>query len=188
MDRFSVAPAYMGRTVGEQIKRLREARRMSVSELARQTGISKATLSVLENGQGNPTIETIAALAVGLRLPLSDLIQPTVPREPMVIRGTENTPTSKQEMLGRIGAGAMTEIWRMRIAERGRRIESPAHAPGTVEHILVERGSMLIGRQENPTRLEAGDFVTFPADEPHVYEACVADVEAVVIMSYPAAG
>ncbi len=47
---------------------------------------------------------------------------------------------------------------------------------------------MLIGGPQNPARLEAGDFVTFPADEPHVYEACVADVEAVVIMSYPALG
>lgn len=159
---------------------------MSVSELARQTGISKATLSVLESGQGNPTIETIATIAIGLRLPLGDLIQPIAQREPVVIRGSEASTTSKQEMLYRIGSGRFTEVWRLRVAENGRRIESPAHAAGTVEHVLIEHGSMLIGTEDDPVLLGRGDFIVFPADVPHLYEACQDDVEAVLILSYPA--
>jgi transcriptional regulator with XRE-family HTH domain len=159
---------------------------MSVSELARQAGISKATLSVLEAGQGNPTIETIAALAVGLRLPLGDLIQPAELREPVVRRGTPAPADSKQELLHRIGSGTHTEVWRVRIGADGHRIESPAHTRGTVEHILVERGPMLVGDATAPELLEAGDFIIFPADVPHIYAASAADVEAVVIMSYPA--
>lgn len=189
MGRESAAqgPIRIGQAVGAQIRRLRRLRGMSVSELARQAGISKGTLSVLEAGQGNPTIETISAIAVALRLPLGDLIQPGTPREPTVVRGTDPPTTYKQELLHRIGSGAMTEVWRLRIAMAGQRIESPGHTAGTVEHILVERGPMLIGPVDEPVRLEAGDFMVFPTDAPHLYEACVDGCEAVVVMSYPAA-
>jgi transcriptional regulator with XRE-family HTH domain len=185
MEPRGAAPTEIGQTVGQQIKRLRQARRMSVSELSRQTGISKATLSVLESGQGNPTIETIAAIAVGLRLPLGDLITPPPPNGPIVRKGTEPPTESKQELLHRSSAGTATEMWRLRIGRRGRRIESPAHTTGTVEHILVTRGPIIIGAAIDPVQLDQGDFVSFPADVPHLYEACADDVEAVIVMNYP---
>lgn len=179
-------PARIGQAVGEQIRRLRRLRRMSVSELARQAGISKGTLSVLEAGQGNPTIETISAIAVALRLPLGDLIQPATPREVTVLPGTDPPETFKQELLHRIGSGMLTEVWRLRIATQGHRIESPGHSAGTIEHILVERGPMLIGPAERPVRVRPGDFMILPSDSPHVYEACADHCEAVVVMSHPA--
>jgi transcriptional regulator with XRE-family HTH domain len=158
---------------------------MSVSELARHSGISKATLSLLEIGQGNPTIETIAAIAVGLRLPLGDLIRPLpLDEQPIIRRGTQAQGEKKQELLDRIPPGAAVEVWRLRIGARSGKIDSPAHAAGTVERILVERGPMLIGESEHPTRLDSGDLIIFSADRRHVYEACTENAEAVVIMSY----
>ena len=53
------------------LRRLRIARHLSLSELARATAISKATLSSIENGRANPTVETLAALAGALRVPLT---------------------------------------------------------------------------------------------------------------------
>jgi ribosome-binding protein aMBF1 (putative translation factor) len=52
----------------------REARGLSLSDLAERTGIDKAALSRLENGQQvNPTLQTLSryARALGLRLRLS---------------------------------------------------------------------------------------------------------------------
>nr|BFE85408.1 hypothetical protein GCM10020093_080090 [Planobispora longispora] len=49
---------------------MREERGISLSELARRAGVGKATLSGLENGTRNPTLETLwtvtAQLGVGL--------------------------------------------------------------------------------------------------------------------------
>src|SRR6476659_5677312 len=45
------------------LRRLRIARHLSLSELGRATGISKATLSSIENGRANPTVDTLAGLA-----------------------------------------------------------------------------------------------------------------------------
>ncbi|WP_329242161.1 XRE family transcriptional regulator [Actinoallomurus sp. NBC_01490] len=175
----------MGRMVGAQVRRLRLLRKMSVSALARESGVSKATLSNIEAGQGNPTIETIAAIAVALRLPLGDLIQPVPPPGPVALRATEVTGPFKQELFHRIGPGMNTEVWRLRIAVAGYRIESPGHIAGTIEHIVVDRGPITISVDGESLDLDSGDFVIFPADSPHFYEARGQDVRAVVVMSYP---
>jgi transcriptional regulator with XRE-family HTH domain len=57
------------------LRRLRIARYISLSELARVTGISKATLSGIENTHANPTVETLAAIAGALRVTLVELLE-----------------------------------------------------------------------------------------------------------------
>ncbi|WP_158880330.1 helix-turn-helix domain-containing protein [Amycolatopsis anabasis] len=172
--------------IGAQIRRMREARRMSAADLAREAGISKGTLSTLESGGGNPTIETLSAIAVSLRLPLGDLILPATPAKPVVRAGTGAPEYSKQELLHRMGAGVLTEVWRLRIHRTGQRIDSPAHAHGTVEHVYVAHGALLVGAADEPTEVGSGDFVVFTADVPHCYEATADDVDAVCVMTYPA--
>ena len=44
----------------------RERSGMTLSEAARRAGIAKSTLSQLESGTGNPSVETLWALAVGI--------------------------------------------------------------------------------------------------------------------------
>ena len=172
--------------VGNEVRRFREARRMSVSELARQAGVSKGTLSKLEAGFGNPTIETVAAIAVALRLPLGDLIPAAAPSAPMLQRGTPEPDYSRQELLQRIGPGVLTEVWRVRIAPVGGFVESPAHAAGTVEYLLVTRGVMRAGPVDDPSDLSAGDFLAYKADVPHRYETLHGPAEASLVMTYPA--
>ncbi|WP_449061707.1 helix-turn-helix domain-containing protein [Planomonospora algeriensis] len=57
--------------VGRRIRGLREERGLSLSELARRAGIGKATLSGLENGTRNPTLETLWAVTAQLGVPLA---------------------------------------------------------------------------------------------------------------------
>ncbi|WP_414169551.1 helix-turn-helix domain-containing protein [Streptoverticillium reticulum] len=177
----------VGATVGAQVRRLRAFRELSLAELSRLSGVSRATLSGIESGRGNPTIETISAIAVALRLPLGDLLVDVVPQTPVLRRGTAEPEKSKQELLERIGAGGLSEIWRVRIARAGHRIDSPAHGKGTVERIVVLRGALRVGPVDAPVELGEGDFVTFSADVEHFYEALRPGVDAVLVMTYPAA-
>ncbi|TVL91416.1 helix-turn-helix domain-containing protein [Streptomyces sp. SAJ15] len=188
MDRQATdAASGVGVTVGAQVRRLREFRGLSVAELARLSGVSRATLSLIESGRGNPTIETVSAVAVALRLPLGDLLVDPTPQSPVLRRGTGAPEVSKQELLDRVGAGGLSEIWRLRIAQAGRRIDSPPHSRGTMERILVLGGVLRLGPVERPVVLGSGDFVFFAADVPHFYEAAEDDVDAVIVMTYPAA-
>jgi transcriptional regulator with XRE-family HTH domain len=49
---------------------------LSLAEIARRAGIAKSTLSQLEAGNGNPSIETLWSLCVALDIPFARLLEP----------------------------------------------------------------------------------------------------------------
>jgi transcriptional regulator with XRE-family HTH domain len=59
--------------LARSLKRRRLERAISLSELARRAGVSKATLSSLERGTGNPSVDTVWALAKALNVRFGDL-------------------------------------------------------------------------------------------------------------------
>ena len=60
--------------IAASIRSERERAGLSLSELARCAGIAKSTLSQLESGTGNPSLETLWALSVALDVPFSRLV------------------------------------------------------------------------------------------------------------------
>ena len=77
--------------VAANLRRLRGEQGRSLSELARASGIAKATLSALEAGRGNPTIETLSSLATALGVPFGDLLASGAPEPVHVVRAAEGT-------------------------------------------------------------------------------------------------
>ncbi len=95
---------------------------MSSAELARRAGLSKVTLSQLEAGRGNPTIETLDALAIALPIPLVDLLVRDTEPGPVFVPGTVLSANEVgRELLRRISSGNSLEIWRL---------ETPQNAAG----------------------------------------------------------
>jgi XRE family transcriptional regulator, master regulator for biofilm formation len=63
------------RVIGERVKKLRQERKMSLSELAEQAGVAKSYLSSLErNLQTNPSIQFLEKIASVLKVPIDRLI------------------------------------------------------------------------------------------------------------------
>jgi transcriptional regulator with XRE-family HTH domain len=60
--------------VGPRLRKVREQRGATLTEVAERTGISKSTLSRLENGQRRPSLELLLPLAQVYRVPLDDLV------------------------------------------------------------------------------------------------------------------
>ncbi|BCV20346.1 helix-turn-helix domain-containing protein [Moorella sp. Hama-1] len=52
--------------VGKRIKQLREAAGLSMNQLARLAGVGQSTLSYIEMGQKNPTVDTLLLICKGL--------------------------------------------------------------------------------------------------------------------------
>lgn len=64
--------------IGEKIRVLRLGRGLSVSELAKRSGVSKSYISNIERGvQKNPSYIVMSKLATSLHVPLEDLISHT---------------------------------------------------------------------------------------------------------------
>lgn len=70
--------------IGEKVKSLRKQSNMSLRELAQVTGLSKTTLSDLENGTKNPSLDTVEKIATAFGLTSSDLLQKTDNPEDLV--------------------------------------------------------------------------------------------------------
>ncbi len=60
--------------VGATVRRLREARGLSQSALARQARVGRITLVRLEQGAQAPTVKTLGRLARALGVPLAALL------------------------------------------------------------------------------------------------------------------
>jgi transcriptional regulator with XRE-family HTH domain len=77
--------------LGHRIRFLRNGKGWSLSQLAKESGLSKAYISDLENGSaGKPNIQYIYAVAVALGVTLSELLEEGVTQ-------TEGTRTRRKE-------------------------------------------------------------------------------------------
>jgi transcriptional regulator with XRE-family HTH domain len=170
--------------VGNRLRRLREARGISLSALARSAGIGKATLSGLELGTRNPTLETLYAVAGALGVPLTALVlEPGAPPDAAAdVRGAAVTPTLLEVFEE---PGVTFELLRIRVRP-GVVQHSPPHAPGVTEHVTVHAGVLRAGPTEAPLLAAAGEHVAWRADQPHVYGAAGPDeVVATLLIRSP---
>lgn len=174
-----------GDVVADNIRRLRDSQALSLSALARRSGIAKATLSAIEQGDGNPTIATLHSLAGALRIPISELLGPHDAEGPRLVRGAGGTPGTDDVPIESFVPDGIVELYDLRY-EPGDRFAFDAHRAGVVERVLVHVGTARVGPEDATEMLEAGDYLTFTADRAHVYET-VGDevVRATLLVTYP---
>ncbi|GAA1171702.1 helix-turn-helix transcriptional regulator [Microbacterium oxydans] len=171
--------------IARTLRREREAASLSVSELARRAGVSKATVSQLESGSGNPSVETLWALGVALGVPFAVLVDQQS-NAPTLIRADDlsGVPSSaaaySATLLSASPPGARRDVYLIQ-AEPGDARRSDPHHPGTIEHVVLMAGQARIGPAENPVLLDPGDYLTYAGDAPHVFEATAAGTRAVLI-------
>ncbi|MDA3648808.1 XRE family transcriptional regulator [Saccharopolyspora indica] len=180
------------KVVGANLRAARAERELSLSETARRAGIGKATLSELEAGRRNPTLETLYALAGVLGVPLGRLLvaEPEPDAEPAVVvnraGGAElSGQVVEVQLMDRVVAGGQRqEIYRLRV-RAGSKYVSAAHRPRVVEQLLVHSGTLVTGPESAPETLGPGDYIRFDGGVDHVYQAPADDVLATLVMRYP---
>jgi transcriptional regulator with XRE-family HTH domain len=161
-------------TVAANLRRLRAERGMSTVALAKQSGVARATLAQLEAGRGNPTLETLYALANTLGVGLGDVIAPAPDTDVEVVRAGEGPRVAGVAVRGRLVARARArgglELYELALRPARRQLSQP-HPAGVVEHLLVHSGRARVGPENAPVELGPGDYARYAADVPHVYEA-----------------
>ncbi len=171
------------------IKRERERIGLSVSELAKRAGIAKSTLSQLEAGSGNPSLETLWALAIALDVQVTQLIAAPQPRV-QVIRADEGETLAAEQahyfvtLLAVCPRGMQRDIYRVK-AQPGSVRRSSSHQLGTLEHVMLSSGRARVGPEGHEIELSAGDYISYAADGPHAFEALERDTCAVMIIEHP---
>lgn len=167
--------------VGVQLRALRDARGLSLSEVARRAQVGKGTLSELETGRRNPTLDTLFAITTALEVPLSAAL----PAPSSVGPHVSGDAVDAWLVERRDGAGGSTEVLRLQVRS-GRTQRSAAHAAGVTEQVLVVDGVLVLGAESDPVRVGAGEVLTYSGDRPHVFTAEGGrDASAVLVMRYP---
>ncbi|MFH9676350.1 helix-turn-helix domain-containing protein [Streptomyces sp. NPDC017405] len=174
--------------IAAALKRERGRAGLSLSELAKRAGIAKSTLSQLEAASGNPSMETIWALAVALGVPFSALVEPPVPSVRVVRAGEGPVVGSERSsyvatLLSASPPGARRDIYYVWL-EPGTVRDSEPHIPGTVEHLVVTEGTVKAGPRGESAELGPGDYMTYRGDVPHSYEALAAGTKFVLVMQH----
>ncbi len=155
----------------ERVRRLREAKGLSLRDLARTTGVSAPMLSQVERGETSPTLQVASKIASGLDLTLSQLLRLDEEPHVAIVRASERRRTdldghSFDELTPSL-AGQPHTVTMHTLEPGGATGASPLHEPGGRETAVVLRGSVAFVCDEREHTLGVGDAVTFDADIPH---------------------
>jgi transcriptional regulator with XRE-family HTH domain len=174
--------------VGTQIRRRRRERNLTLAATAERTGLNTGYLSQVENDKASPSLETLAALAEALDVPIAwFLLEQSV--GPRVVRAVERP----RQRLPR-GAGAMSQVdggiaRDVAIFEGtmpvGYRTGFHAH-PGDEHHILMS-GRVRLTQGDAVVEAGPGDYVLLDGTLPHDAET-IGDEPAHLIIVYPRGG
>jgi transcriptional regulator with XRE-family HTH domain len=177
------------RAVAANVRALRTQAEMTLADLASAAGLGKSTLAQLESGKGNPSVETLWAIAAALQVPFARIVEESRPSLRVVRRAdvppmhSAETPGWAGRMLAASHGRSSFDLYTLDLEEGAVR-HADAHHPGVLEHLVVVVGRLRAGPQDGPVLLEAGDMLTFGADVPHVYEA-LETTHCVLLMAYP---
>lgn len=174
--------------IAASLRRERTRAGLSLSELAKRAGIAKSTLSQLEAGSGNPSVETLWALGVALGVPFSALVEPLG-----VFRSGDPGGAGAR---GRVRAGELRGHAAVRQSARGAAGHlPPAGGAGGGARVGAahsghggasggEHGAGEGGAAGEEAELGPGDYMTYRGDVPHSYEALAAGTTFVLVMQH----
>ncbi len=148
--------------VGPRLRRVREQRGLTLTQVAEQTGLSKSTLSRLETGQRRPSLELLLPLAQVYRVPIDDLVgapevgDPRIRLKPRHLNGRTVLP------LTRPGG---VQAWKI-IVPASQTVPSPRGHDG-FEWLYVMSGRMRLVLGDQDLVLGVGEAAEFDTRVPH---------------------
>jgi transcriptional regulator with XRE-family HTH domain len=157
--------------VAGNVRRLRQAKKLSQAALADSAGISRRMIVGIETGAANVSLSTLDRLAAALGTGLAALLRP--PEAPdnrridaVAWRG--GAAASRGVLLGSAPATRETELWLWSLAP-GERYPSEAESGSWHEMLLVIEGLLAIEAVDGCHEIAAGDFLIFSSAEPYVF-------------------
>ncbi len=149
--------------VGPRLKRVRSQRGVTLHDLSERTGISKSTLSRLENGQRRPSLELLLPLAQAYRIPLDDLVgapevgDPRIRLKPRRVHGRTVLPLTRQPN--------GVQAWKIVIPARQSTPQPRSHDGYEWLYVLSGRMRLVLGAQD--LVLDVGEAAEFDTQVPH---------------------
>jgi len=159
------------RCLAHNVVALRRARGLTQAQLARMAALPRSTITYVESGGGNPSLRTLTALTGALQVGVDELL--ARPRPECVRILAADLPVERRRDSSRILKLLPDRIRGMEIdrleLDPGARLIGVPHLDRTKEYLTCIEGEVVVDVAGHPYRLEIGDVLAFPGDQPHAY-------------------
>lgn len=190
MKALSVEPSNAPIAIGTRIRTARQARHLTIEQVAESTGLTKGFLSRVERDLTSPSVASLVTLCQVLSISIGDLF---LPPQTTLVRWSQ----APRINLG--GNGINERLLTPRTERRVQVIRSEIVPGGTgeadlysvdcdVEVLHVAEGRLELIFAAETMNLSAGDSVTFPGKEPHSWRNPDPRAAAVVIWTLVSPG
>lgn len=174
--------------IASNAKEIREKKKLTLDEAAKQTGVSRSMLAQIEKGKVNPTISVLWKIANGYKVSFTSLMDGNA-EDALLIRAEDTLPLMEDE--GRytnypafpFQEGRSFETYRIKI-EPGGCLTAQPHMSGTEEYITVFSGRIDICADCEVFALSEGDSLRFKADTKHSYKNVGEDTVLLSMLIY----
>lgn len=163
----------IARNLATNMESLRKKRGMTQGDLAQVAAVPRSTITYLESGQSNPSLQNLAKLSGALQVTIEELIATPRGRYQLVKSGQLKPVKRGQgtvnifELLPDPITGMHMD--RMEFEIEGRMVGIP-HVSGTKEYLTCLQGEVTVRTAGQIFRVQKGDVLAFPGDQPHAYE------------------
>lgn len=152
---------------------VRRTKGISQSQLAELSGLTRASIALIESGSSNPSLESLIKLSQCLRISIDELI--ASPRAECKLMRAKDIPIERRSRPGvelrkllpdPIPATEIDEL----ILQPDAILTGTPHVQGTREYFTCIKGEVNIGVLGDVHQLKKGDVLSFPGDKPHSYK------------------
>jgi transcriptional regulator with XRE-family HTH domain len=161
----------INKVVGDNIRRLREEKGLSLDKLARLTGVSKSMLGQVERGESSPSITVLFKVAKGIKVSLDTL---TTKKEEKVLKINKTSPEMQDDgnvrkyTLLTFDQTKKFDMYRFEIESQGK-IKCNTHIKRAVEYVTVYSGGISVEINGVYHFVDRGETIVFDADLQHEY-------------------
>jgi transcriptional regulator with XRE-family HTH domain len=177
--------------IGQQIERLRKLKKMSLTQLAKDSGVQIATLSRIENNRMTGTLDSHVAIAKALGVDITELYQNLQKEDPLKAgQGETFTAISSsdgktsQEILARQVSSKKMLPMLVKIEPKGSTAVE-ALPGGTERFVYVLEGTVEVKLKDQTVRLTPKMSLYFNASGPHSIDNTGARPAKVISVSTP---
>jgi len=178
-----------------RLKRLRQARKMTLEDVSKKTGLTKSFLSKLERGLSVPSIASVLKLAQAYDMAVGDLIgENSSASSVSIVRRADRKPfegpgssNSRHEAITSMLGDGIIEAFILRPpVEDGKLVREEPSEHGGQELIFILRGKIEVSWPQKKEILKVGDTATFDAQLPHKCRSVGPGIsEALVVVARP---
>ncbi len=160
--------------VGNRVRELRKAKKVTLVELSKQTGIAQATLSRIETGTMIGTVESHQKIAEALGLGLAELYAPLDRRYQEIVKTSKDTPRKALHQT----KGCHTELLTQEVTKKkispllvtlsgNSKSAQEQNDRGVEKFIWVLEGDVDAVLEKETYALKTGETLYFDASLPH---------------------